>query len=69
MKHFCPFKTDKSDWPIERSYTKHMELLTKGKECKGCIRKPSIPFDCQQFPPDMLHLKKRNNFKIGQPIS
>ena len=43
---------------MERSYEKHLDLLKKGKECKGCIQRPAMPLNCEHYPPDMLHLKK-----------
>ena len=50
--------TEYKTWLIEHSYDKHLEMLEKGRNCSGCIRKPALHFDCTQFPPDMLHLKK-----------
>ena len=49
---------DHEEWPVERTYNKHMDLLNKGKKCRGCIRPPALCFNCDQYPPDMLHLKK-----------
>ena len=50
--------TDSKRWEADRSYDKHMDLLSKAPKNQGCIRKPAIPFTADQRPPDMLHMKK-----------
>ena len=35
-----------------------MQLLNIPAQCKGCIRKPVMNFDPDQYMPDTLHLKK-----------
>ena len=50
--------TDHRNWPIKRNYQKHLELMSKTADKKGCIRIPVMKFDCDHYPPDMLHMKK-----------
>ena len=50
--------SDHKQWPVERNYAKHIELMNQGSKRKGCIRMPAMHFDCNKCPPDMLHLKK-----------
>ena len=52
------FCTEHQKWDIQRTYSKHVELLRKGLQSQGCIRMPAMSFDANTCPPDMLHLKK-----------
>ena len=62
------FYTDHKAWDLERSYEKHMELIGKGSQCQGCIRPPAMPFDAEQYPPDMLHLKEGIILKLVNQV-
>ena len=52
------FSLEHTTWTVARNYDKHMELLHKAGKSQGCVCEPALPFDAQQSPPDMLHLKK-----------
>ena len=55
----CPTFPGKNQWTLSRNHEKHLKLLQQqGLQCQGCIQKPAIPFEADQCPPDMLHLKK-----------
>ena len=54
-RSFC---LEHTTWTIERNYDKHVELLHKAGSSQGCVHEPALPFDAEQSPPDMLHLKK-----------
>ena len=49
---------DHPEWPIQRYYKRHLELMACSKDRKGCIKKPVMKFNATSCPPDMLHLKK-----------
>ena len=52
------FNSEYTSWKLEHNYRKHLELLENNGHSQGCIRIPALPFDCENYMPDMLHMKK-----------
>ena len=59
QEYHCTFPTfkDISDWPVQRHYQLHLELMDS-KDKKRCIKTPFMWIDSTCCPPDILHMKK-----------
>ena len=57
-RHIPLFVTDFRDWPIEQTYSEHLQLLCESKVKQGCVRKPLIQLEPTSCIPDLLHMKK-----------
>ena len=50
--------SENKKWDLKRNYKKHLELLKDKSQSQGCIRMPALPFDAENYLPDMLDMKK-----------